>query len=89
MVTKTVPQLKQGDIVSYYGGRFLVTADAQVVQSSKYDYADGWKAPEFVGPSACATAPSVCLSGSVQGYFWPGSEWTFQGNHHAVKTIEA
>ncbi len=89
MLTKTVPHLKKGDIVLFHGGRFLVTADAQVVQSSQYDYADGWKAPMFVGPSACATAPSVCLSGSVPGYFKPGSHWTFQGNHYAAKTIES
>ena len=87
-MTKSVPHLKAGDIVLYYGGRFLVTADAQVIQSTNHDYADGWKAPAFVGPSTCATAPSTCLSGRVRGYFKPGSSWMFQGNHHATHTIE-
>ena len=76
----TVPMLKKGMIVHYYGGRFLVTEDARASQS--HFPKDG------IGPTDCAIAKSVCLSGHVQGYFKEGTFWPFQGNYNAVVHVE-
>lgn len=84
--TKRIHELKAGDIVHAHGGRFRVTADAcesngHRPQSAHLEVAHG--------PSACAWAPAVCVDGETKGYFWPGSDWRFQGNFHApLKCVE-
>lgn len=81
---KRIHQLKNGDIVSAHGGRFMVLHDAKESQSHRPQYwsQESW----FVtldGPCDTAYVEAVCLSGSVPGYFSPGASWTFQGNHRA------
>lgn len=75
---KTTAQLKAGDLVHAHGGVFLITVDA------RESYGHRPMAAHLVqahGPSDCAVAKSVCVEGEVSGYFKPGSEWSFQGNH--------
>jgi hypothetical protein len=80
-ITKTVPQLRAGDVVVQHGGRFLVTADAQ----ESCGHRPRWP---NAGPSDCAWAPSICLTGEIPGYFRPGSAWRQQGNHLARVSVE-
>ena len=76
--SKCVPALKAGDIVAMHGGRFEVLADAVSVNNSPFTH----------GPSEVAAAPARCLSRSVQGYFWPGASWLFQGNRRSSFAVE-
>lgn len=69
---KSVPQLKAGDVVQQYGGRFQILEDAKESKSTP----------------GLFTAPSLVLSGQVGGYFWPGKEWGFQGNELARFSVE-
>lgn len=84
MKTKHIHELKIGDIVHAYGGLFRIVEDARE---------SVWHRPQSAhlttahGPSDTARAKSVCVKGTVPGYFSPGSEWTFQGNFHAGKCI--
>ena len=82
--SKLIRDLKNSDIVSAHGGRFMVLHDARESQSHRPQY---WtRESSFItldGPCDCAVAEAVCLSGSIPGYFEPGSKWTFQGNHLA------
>lgn len=77
---KLISEFKAGDIVKHYGGTFRITKDARESQTHRP------MAEHLVqahGPSECAIAEAVCISGEVQGYFKPGADWTFQGNHQA------
>lgn len=78
--TITVPQLKAGMIVSKNGGRFRVLEDARPSR--------GHLPSNGIGPTDCAVAMSECIEGTVPGYFWPGSEWKFQGNQLARVCVE-
>lgn len=71
MQVKSVPQLRQGDIVKFYGGRFLILEDAFQHR------------PE--GAHGCS---GRCLEGEIEGYFFPGSLWWFQGNELSAHSIE-
>lgn len=79
-ITKTVPQLKKGDIVLNYGGRFECLEDAHAVPPG-HGFGQ-------VGPIDCAVSAAICLSGEVEGYFQPGSDWIFQGNQLAHFSVE-
>lgn len=83
---KTPPQLKAGDVVHYYGGTFRVTEDARESQGHRPQVAH---LTTGHGPSDCGVAKAVCLTGEVPGYFKPGSDWTFQGNHLASFAVAA
>jgi hypothetical protein len=76
--SKSVPSLKAGDVVAMHGGRFEVLEDAVSVNCSPFTH----------GPGEVAVAPARCLSGVVQGYFWPGSSWVFQGNYRSSFAVE-
>jgi hypothetical protein len=76
-MTKTnIAQLKQGDIVSYYGGLFQVTEAPRESQGHRPQAAHLTTAH---GPTNCAVVKAVCVEGEVPGYFKPGTPWTFQG----------
>lgn len=74
---KFIFQLKAGDVVRAHGGKFRVLEDARDSRGHR-PMADHLVVAH--GPSACAVAPAVCIEGQVGGYFYPGSDWTFQGN---------
>lgn len=78
--TKTTHQLRKGDRIVKHGGVFLITSDACVSNSHSHLALDNF------GPSAVIAFDSVCESGNVPGYFWPGSSWVVQGNHLATFT---
>lgn len=82
---KNTQQLRKGDIVWNHGGRFEITTD---LMSSVSHRPEGYYPAEGVGPSCCVTCKGTCLEGEVPGYFKPGSEWTFQGNHLATWAVE-
>lgn len=82
---KTMHQLRKGDIVRCYGGRFLVTSELRESQAHR---PEGYWPDAGVGPSACVVCDAICLEGNIAGYFKPGSPWTFQGNHHATESVE-
>jgi len=77
---KFIHDLKTGDIVSAYGGTFKLVEDARESNAHRPQSAHLKTAP---GPSDCAVAKAICLTGCTPGYFHPGSEWTFQGNRKA------
>jgi hypothetical protein len=77
--TKTTYQLRAGDRIAMHGGVFLITSDARA--SLAHRPADN------IGPSDVIAFNSVCESGNVPGYFWPGSSWTVQGNGRARWTV--
>ena len=79
---KYISQLKAGDIVRAHGGVFRIIEDARESRSHRPMAAHLVQAH---GPSDCAIAKSVCIEGEFAHYFWPGSEWTFQGNNLASK----
>lgn len=71
-----IADLKAGDTVVQHGATFRVTEDAHdSIGHAPKDPATGW----HLGPAGVAHAKAVCVEGSVPGYFWPGSEWAFQG----------
>lgn len=74
MLTKTIPQLKKGDIVAAHGGTFEVMEDAKLCG-------------ELHHIAGVAVADSICRSGIEQGYFSPGLHWTFQGNDLFTVTV--
>ena len=74
-VNKSVPELKQGDIVHMHGGTFEVQENA---------HAAGENHPV----EGVYIASSICKSGKVAGYFHEGSAWVFQGNQHAIFCVE-
>lgn len=84
LIRKNPAHLKAGDIVVAHGGKFRITSDARESLGHRPMAAHLQQAH---GPSNCAVAKAVCLEGEVQGYFWPGSEWTFQGNRHATVLV--
>lgn len=76
MATKTTRQLKTGDIVSAHGGEFVVIEDARPAL-----FTGSASAPyPLHGVSDVAIAKARCLTGRCGAYFWPGSDWVFQGN---------
>ena len=79
--SKPVPSLKAGDIVQMHGGRFQILDDA-------HDCATVTCGAWNPGPSGVAITDGVCLSGTVPGYFHPGSIWRFQGNYLATHAVE-
>jgi hypothetical protein len=83
---KTTAQLKAGDIVHAHGGVFRITHDALEANSFR-PQAD--RLVEAHGPSDTAYAKSVCIAGECGQYFYPGSDWTFQGNQIGRWTVEA
>ena len=78
-ITKNTHQLRKGDRIAMHGGVFLVTSDLR--SSRSHRPADG------IGPSDCVICDSICESGKVPGYFWPGSSWSVQGNHLATWSV--
>lgn len=84
MTRTNVSQLKQGDIVSYYGGLFKVTAAPYESQCHRPKTAH---LTTGAGPANCAVAESVCISGEVEGYFRPGTPWNFQGTVGGVSAV--
>jgi hypothetical protein len=85
-ITKNAHQLRKGDIVLFYGGRFEVVTD---LRESSGHRPEGYWPEAGVGPSDCVVCEATCLSGEVRGYFRPGSSWTFQGNHRATFAVVA
>lgn len=83
---KHISEFKAGDIVHAHGGKFRIDEDAHDSTShGPADPATGWP----VGPSGVAVAHATCIEGQTKGYFWPGADWTFQGNRHAGQyTVE-
>jgi hypothetical protein len=79
--TKTTHQLRKGDRVTFHGGVFFITTDAVESQAHR---PEGYWPAAGVGPSDCVAFDSVCESGTVPGYFAPGTPWTVQGNQHAT-----
>lgn len=77
---KYISEFKAGDIVKEHGGTFRILEDAR---SSNHHRPMAAHLVTAHGPSDCAIAKAECIDGQVQGYFWPGSEWTFQGNQLA------
>lgn len=75
---KSVARLQAGDVVHFYGGRFQILEDARELQSYRPESGHLKIAP---GPCNGAVARSVCIEGSVPGYFSPGVEWGFQGTY--------
>ena len=74
--TIRIADLKTGDMVSAHGGTFRIVEDARdSIGHAPADPISGWP----VGPAGVAVAKAVCVAGQVPGYFWPGSDWTFQG----------
>lgn len=71
-----IAQLKQGDIVMYYGGKFKVIGSPRESQGHRPQSA---RLTTAFGPTNCAVVDAVCIDGEVEGYFKPGSPWTFQG----------
>lgn len=70
---KNTHQLRKGDRIAMHGGVFIITGDLRVSRSHL---------PENgIGPSAVVWCDSICESGNVPHYFWPGSSQTVQGNH--------
>ena len=86
VVYRTPSKLRVGDIVRMHGGRFKVTSDPRESQAHR---PEGYWPAGGVGPSDCHVVDSVCIEGSVPGYFWPGSDWVIQGNHLAQFQVEA
>lgn len=84
-IIKTTYQLRKGDIVHNAGGRFEIVSD---LRESSCHRPEGYWPADGVGPSACVSAMGVCLEGEVPGYFKPGAEWSFQGNHLAMWSVE-
>lgn len=81
---KRISELKAGDIVSAHGGTFRVIEDALESQAHRpRTWESGIGHKTLAGPCDCAYARAVCVSGTVPGYFWPGSDWTFQGTWNA------
>lgn len=76
----TAQDLKAGQIVRQHGGRFLVLENARP--------SNGHLPQDGIGPTDCAVAPAQCIEGQVGGYFWPGSDWTLQGNQLARMCVE-
>jgi hypothetical protein len=74
---KRIHDLKVGDVVTAHGGKFRVTENARESQGHRPQAAHLTTAH---GPCDCAVAKAVCIEGRIQGYFAPGSTWTFQGN---------
>lgn len=71
-----IADLKAGDIVSYKGGLFRIIDDARdSIGHAPKDPISGWG----IGPADCAVAKAMCIDGECGAYFWPGSDWTFQG----------
>lgn len=84
--TKSVTELNVGDKVAAHGAVFeiistgagLVTCDCE-----QYD-------PNYVGVCSVAVPVGRWLSGeTVPGYFGPGKDWKFQGNHRHTVTLVA
>jgi hypothetical protein len=72
-----IADLKVGDTVESNGGMFLIVENPfDSISHSRQKDTEGWS----VGPAGVAVAKAVCIAGEVNGYFWPGSEWTFQGS---------
>ena len=82
---KNAHQLRKGDFVWMSGGRFQITTD---LRESNGHRPEGYWPSEGVGPSDCVLCTGVCLEGEISGYFKPGTEWTFQGNHRATWAVE-
>lgn len=82
---KNAHQLRAGMIVRFYGGRFEITTNPS---ESNGHRPEGYWPQDGVGPSDCTVAMGVCLEGEVAGYFRPGTEWHFQGNTHALFSVE-
>ena len=83
---KYISEFKAGDIVQAHGGKFRIDADAyDSIGHAPTDPATGFP----MGPSGCAVAKATCIEGTTKGYFWPTSDWTFQGNRFAGQyTVE-
>lgn len=79
-ITKSVHQLKKGDIVLNYSGRFECLEDARAVPPG-HGFGQ-------VGPIDVAVCAAICLTGEVEGYFSVGSDWTFQGNQLSRFSVE-
>jgi hypothetical protein len=86
VTTKFIKDFKTGDIVHCHNGKFRIVADAYDSTShGPTDPATGFP----MGPSGVAVAKSICIEGETRGYFWPGADWTFQGNCRAgLYTVE-
>jgi hypothetical protein len=77
----TPHHLKAGDLVTFHGAVFKIIENAQESNSHRPQAAHLVTAH---GPSACAWAVGRWVRGnSVPGYFGPGIDWNFQGNHQA------
>ena len=72
---KNTHQLRKGDRIAMHGGVFLITTDAR--ESCAHRPHDN------IGPSDVIAFSSICESGNVPNYFWPGSSWMVQGNRLA------
>ena len=67
VIWKLTEHLRAGDVVSFGDvATFRILEDAR-------------PACEARGPSPVVVAKGECLSGRKSVYYWPGSEWTFQG----------
>ena len=82
-----IADLKKGDHVMQHGGIFTILEDAHpsmghapkawVKQQGQHGMYEGFV--QLAGPIDCAYARAVCIHGETEGYFYPGSDWSFQG----------
>jgi hypothetical protein len=83
---RTIPHdLRPGNIVSFYGGRFEIVS---MPRESGSHRPEAYWPSDSIGPSDTVCVRGVCIEGEVKGYFRPGTEWNFQGNHRAAFSVE-
>jgi hypothetical protein len=75
----TPHHLKAGDLVAFHGAVFEIIENARESNSHRPQAAHIVTAH---GPCDVAKAIGRWVrGGSIPGYFGPGTNWTFQGNH--------
>lgn len=83
---KNTHQIRKGDIIVQYGGRFECIAEPRL--SNSHLPQDAYWPADPIGPSDCLVIEAVCIEGEMKGYFKPGSTFTIQGNNRAVWSVE-
>lgn len=85
----SVTELRVGDVAHAHGAEFVIFTTGE-----SRGHIDGYGAAygsflDFVGPSPVARPVGRWIAGeTVEGYFGPDVDWTFQGNHRRVVAIE-
>lgn len=90
-ITKSVADLKAGDVVEYYGSKFLVLENARESNAHRpvvWGPSIGLHNRGHIvqdGPSTCAVAKAECIERNAQFPIVPvGGEWVFQGHTSLV-----